>query len=128
MATTITCHCGIKFDTPPDLKERRVNCPTCGSVIFLMAEKVAGAEEEGSGTYDLMSPTAGADKQRASIEGIPDWLEHYQTSPNVKKADRETTLNLIARLSTANATFDPLGTALHLATTHADAETSVGNA
>lgn len=125
MVATVTCHCGTKFDTPPELKERRVNCPTCGSVIFLMAEQVGAVDDDGdSGSYDL-APKTDTDKKVASVEGIPDWLEHYQSSPNVKKADREKTLDLIERLASANATFDPLGTALHLAATHADAETSV---
>jgi DNA-directed RNA polymerase subunit RPC12/RpoP len=127
MATTITCHCGIKFDTPPDLKERRVNCPTCGSVIFLKAENAAIDDEEDSGTYDLMVPVDGAENEKhiASVEGIPDWLDQYRSSPGVKKADRDKTLELIARLSNSNATFDPLGTALYVAATHADAETSI---
>ncbi len=125
MATSITCHCGTKFDTPPELKERRVNCPTCGSVVFLTAEQMGATDDGDSGSYDLMAPSAETKKEIAGVDGIPDWLDHYQSSPNVKKADREKTLNLIARLASVNATFDPLGAALHLATTHADAETSV---
>lgn len=121
-ATTMTCHCGTKFEPPAEIKERRVNCPNCGSVIFLAAVKSA---DDGDEAYGIKRPEEETDKAAAGVEGIPDWLEHYQASPNVKKAEREKTLALIERLASVNAALDPLGAALHLATTHADAETSV---
>lgn len=125
-ATSLTCHCGTKFEPPAELKERRVNCPSCGSVIFLAAVKSASDEGEDD-SYGIKRPDAAdaVEKKAAGVEGIPDWLEHYQSSPNVKKADRAKTLALIERLATVNPTLDPLGAALCLATHHADAETSV---
>ena len=124
-ATSLTCHCGTKFEPPAELKERRVNCPNCGSVIFLAAAKTAEDEDDGD-EYGIKSPVEEpAAKKSAGVEEIPDWLEHYQSSPNVKKADRAKTLALIERLAAVNPTLDPLGAALYLATHHADAETSV---
>lgn len=125
MVTTVTCHCGTKFDKELDSKERRLNCPNCGSVIFLTAEQVGAVDDDGdSGSYDL-APKTESEKKVASVEGIPDWLDHYRSSPDVKKGDRDKVLELIGRLGAVNPTIDPLGAALHLATTHADAETSV---
>jgi hypothetical protein len=119
----VTCHCGTKFDPPIELKDRHVNCPNCGSVIFLAATK--GADDDDV-AYGIKSPDKDPiAKKAAGVEGIPDWLEHYQASPNVKKSERAKTLALIDRLGVVNATLDPLGAALYLACTHADAETSV---
>ncbi|MBS0263124.1 MAG: HEAT repeat domain-containing protein [Planctomycetes bacterium] len=121
---SLTCHCGTKFQPPAERKERRVNCPNCGAVIFLATPKDdADDDEEIYGIKN--SDDEPAVKKAAGVEGIPDWLDDYRSSPNVKKADRAKTLALIDRLATANPTLDPLGAALYLACTHADAETSV---
>jgi hypothetical protein len=125
--SSITCHCGTKFEPPIELKDRHVNCPSCGSVIFLAATKSSGADDDEEDSYGIKKP--GDDpqekKKSAGVEGIPDWLEHYQQSPDVKKSERVKTLAMIERLAAVNPTLDPLGAALYLASTHADAETSV---
>jgi hypothetical protein len=123
-ALSLTCHCGTKFQPPIELKSRHLNCPSCGSVIFLAAPREQAGEDDDS--YGIKSadsdPVA---KKAAGVEGIPVWLDDYQSSPDVKKSDRAKTMALVDRLATVNPTLDPLGAALYLACTHADAETSV---
>jgi hypothetical protein len=123
-ASSVTCHCGTKFDPPIELKDRHVNCPNCGAVIFLAAAK--SSEDDDDDSYGIKKPDNDpVAKKAAGVVGIPDWLTDYKESPNVKKYDRAKTLALIDRLAAGNATLDPLGAALYLACTHADAETSV---
>lgn len=124
--STMTCHCGKQFELPEKLEGRRVNCPQCNSVIFLSAEQAAGSKQSDSGGYDLSSAAKEDEKKRiAGVEGIPDWLDEYRESEEIKKAERDKTMALIERLGAVNAALDPLGAALYTAATHADAETSI---
>jgi predicted nucleic acid-binding Zn-ribbon protein len=123
--SSLLCHCGTKFEPPPGQQERRVNCPSCGAVIFLAAPKSEEDDDDGD-DYGIKSHDEKPDaKEAVGVDGIPDWLEHYRSSPQVKKADRDKTMALLDRLTAANPTLDPLGATLYLAATHADAETSV---
>lgn len=128
-ATMISCHCGAKFEKPQKLEGRRVNCPTCNSVIFLSMDKAPDAPEEETDTYGFHREEEETPQEKKKhshgVEGVPDWLDHYRESKTVKKGDREKLLAQIEHLGKADAAKDPLGAALYLATTHADAETSV---
>ena len=128
MPEIVTCACGHKFEAPPDLAERRVNCTSCNAVIFLVAVKAPNSESEEPDTYGLLVPKVDPAEKKSSaggVEGIPDWLEEYRSSRNVKNSARKKTLAFIERLGGADPVRDPLGAALYLAVTHADAETSV---
>ena len=125
-ATSVTCHCGVKFAPPIESHDRHAKCPSCGSVFFLTAPKQETGDDEESYTVKMPGEAA-AEKKHAGVEGIPDWLEKYRASDAVKKGDRTKTLALIERLGAVNPTLDPMGATLYLACTHADAETSVAS-
>lgn len=127
MSTTMTCHCGAKFELPAEMKERRANCPSCGSVFFIPEAKAPGSEEDDTDTYGVAEPKTETLRAKATsgVEGIPDWLDRYRTNQEIKKADRDKTLEFIKLLAGADAVRDPLGATMFLAATHADAETSI---
>lgn len=127
MPTTVTCHCGTKFESPEKSTDRRVNCPSCGSVIFLTSTPAPGSDDAELETYGLSDTRhAAADAPESTgVDGVPDWFERYRADREIKKADREKTIALLERLAAVNPTLDPLGAALYLAATHSDAETSV---
>ncbi len=55
MPLVLNCACGTKIEAKEDAAERRVNCPTCGSVIFFPAPAGGDGEEE---TYGLAASDA----------------------------------------------------------------------
>lgn len=125
MSTTVTCHCGTKFEPPGNSAERRVNCPSCGSVIFLAAPP-SGDDAQGE-TYGISDSggTAAIAAEPEGVLGVPGWFDRYRSDREVKKSEREKTIGLLERVAAVNPTLDPLGSALYLAATHSDAETSV---
>jgi ribosomal protein S27E len=123
MPQAVTCHCGKKFDATPAEGQRRVNCPTCNSVIFLPEP---ASETSGETGYGLAATEE--DQQafrRKRRQGEPDWLQRYRDSRETVKGEQSRIFTTIAGLAAANATLDPLGAALFLAVSHSDAETSV---
>jgi DNA-directed RNA polymerase subunit RPC12/RpoP len=123
MPQLVTCHCGRKFEATPPEGQRRVNCPTCNSVIFLPEPVEAAGDDVG---YGLAATEE--DQQafrRKGRQGEPDWLQRYRNTRETVKGEQSRIFTTIANLAGANATLDPIGAALYLAVSHADAETSV---
>jgi len=123
MPQAVTCHCGKKFEATPSGGQRRVNCPTCNSVIFLPDPET---DTRGDTGYGLAATDE--DQQafrRKGRQGEPDWLQRYRDSREVVKGEQSRIFTTIAGLAGVNATLDPLGAALFLAVSHSDAETSV---
>ncbi|MFN7769544.1 MAG: HEAT repeat domain-containing protein [Planctomycetaceae bacterium] len=125
MPQSVTCHCGKKFDATPAEGQRRVNCPTCNSVIFLPEP---ASETSGEAGYGLAATEE--DRQafrRKGRQGEPDWLQRYRDSRETVKGEQSRIFTTIAGLAGVNATLDPIGAALFLAVSHSDAETSVAS-
>jgi hypothetical protein len=125
MSQAVTCHCGKKFDATPAEGQRRVNCPTCNSVIFLPEP---ASETSGDAGYGLAATEE--DQQafrRKGRQGEPDWLQRYRESRETVKGEQSRIFTTIAGLAGVNATLDPIGAALFLAVSHSDAETSVAS-
>ena len=123
MPQAVTCHCGKKFDATLAEGQRRVNCPTCNSVIFLPEPVTDTSSDTG---YGLAATDE--DQQafrRKGRQGEPDWLQRYRGSRETVKGEQSRIFTTIAGLAGVNATLDPLGAALFLAVSHSDAETSV---
>ncbi|MFN0055141.1 MAG: HEAT repeat domain-containing protein [Planctomycetales bacterium] len=128
MLSTVTCHCGTKFDPPADTSIRHVNCPNCAAAIFLSAPASA-SDDDDSAVYEVSRPEEPQAAPAATRKkpSVPGWLERYKSSRDVKKGELQKTLELIEKLARIDATSDPLGAALYLSTTHSDAETSVAS-
>lgn len=123
MPSAVTCHCGRKFEVEQTGSDRRVNCPTCNSVIFLSAP--AEKDDSGDGFAIAAEPEEDVPFKPKGRLGDPDWLQRYRASKETVRGEHSHAFTTIAALSGGNATLDPLGAALYLAVTHADAETSV---
>jgi len=93
-------------------------------VIFLSA--AAEEKEEAGGGFQLaLEPEEAAPFKPKGRRGDPDWLQRYRASKETVRGEHSHTFTTIGELAEVNATLDPLGAALYLAVTHADAETSV---
>jgi len=121
--SAVTCHCGRKFDVEQTGSDRRVNCPTCNSVIFLPEPVEAAADDIGYGLAATEEEQQAF--RRKGRQGEPDWLQRYRESRETIKGEQSRIFKTITNLAGANPTLDPLGAALYLAVSHADAETSV---
>lgn len=130
MTVTLTCHCGSKVEAKEDAPERRVNCPNCGSVIFLGGLGGAGADDTYgiSGDFALASSdddaaAAGTDSAEAEIP--VGWLDRYLRAAKSKKGDQGKSLDMIRKMGETNAANDPLAAPLYLAATQPQGEATV---
>jgi DNA-directed RNA polymerase subunit RPC12/RpoP len=123
MPQAVTCHCGKKFDATPAEGQRRVNCPTCNSVIFLPEPASETGDDVGYGLAATEEEHQAFRRKRR--QGEPDWLQRYRDSRETVKGEQSRLFTTIAGLAGVNATLDPIGAALYVAVTHSDAETSV---
>ncbi|MFM8289130.1 MAG: HEAT repeat domain-containing protein [Planctomycetaceae bacterium] len=123
MAQAVTCHCGKKFDATPAEGQRRVNCPTCNSVIFLPEPASDSAGESGYGLAATDEDQQAFRRKRR--QGEPGFLQRYRNSRETVKGEQSRVFTAIAGLAGLNATLEPIGAALFLAVSHSDAETSI---
>ncbi|HTI50003.1 MAG TPA: HEAT repeat domain-containing protein [Planctomycetaceae bacterium] len=132
MPLTVTCQCGTKVEASQDPEEKRVNCPNCGAVIFLMGLSEAGdvPDTYGIAASDILpdvEPVSPIRKDPDSAGAVrpPGWFDRYKASPEAKKADRSKALELILKAGEMKGVGDPFAAALYEAVTRPDAESAV---